>query len=96
MMSKKCVTALGIILCVGMLLVSAAAGFSKSSITPVSPRNHLTAEVSRVPRKLVLRSDAVLVEDQQTGAFLIQKKAQDVLPIASITKLINRLIIILT
>ncbi len=74
-----------IILCIGMLSVPATIGFSKSSITPASQRDS---------RKLVLRSGAALVKDQQTGEFLIQKKATAVLPIASITKLMTAMVVL--
>ena len=40
----------------------------------------------RTPR---LRSAAVIVQDQNTDEFLLSKKAQDVMPIASITKLMT-------
>jgi D-alanyl-D-alanine endopeptidase (penicillin-binding protein 7) len=83
-----------IVICVGMLSVPAATGFSKSSITPASQRYSLTAEVGRAPRKLVLRSAAALVKDQQTGEFLIQKQAAAVLPIASITKLMTAMVVL--
>ena len=68
-----------------MLSVPATIGFSKSSITPASQRDS---------RKLLLRSGAALVKDQQTGEFLIQKKATAVLPIASITKLMTAMVVL--
>ena len=74
-----------VVLCVGMLSVPATTGFSKSSITPVSQRNS---------RKLVLRSAAALVKDQETGEFLIEKQATAVLPIASITKLMTAMVVL--
>jgi D-alanyl-D-alanine endopeptidase (penicillin-binding protein 7) len=82
-----------IVLCIGMLSVPATIGFSNSSITPASDRNSLTADVRRSPRKLLLRSAAALVKDQQTGEFLIQKQATAVLPIASITKLMTAMVV---
>jgi D-alanyl-D-alanine endopeptidase (penicillin-binding protein 7) len=74
-----------IVICVGMLSVPAATGFSKSSITPAS---------QRYSRKLVLRSAAALVKDQETGEFLIEKQATAVLPIASITKLMTAMVVL--
>jgi len=74
-----------VVLCVGMLSVPATTGFSKSSITPVSQRDS---------RKLVLRSAAALVKDQETGEFLIEKQATAVLPIASITKLMTAMVVL--
>ncbi|MGD0021617.1 MAG: serine hydrolase [Smithellaceae bacterium] len=81
MSSKYRRTIMLVILCTGMLLVPATTGFSKSSITLAS-------------RKLVLRSGAALVKDQQTGEFLIQKKATAALPIASITKLMTAMVVL--
>jgi D-alanyl-D-alanine endopeptidase (penicillin-binding protein 7) len=74
-----------IVLCAGILSVPATTVFSKSSITPASQRDS---------RKLVLRSAAALVADQETGEFLIQKKATAVLPIASITKLMTAMVVL--
>ncbi|MGA2526064.1 MAG: serine hydrolase [Smithellaceae bacterium] len=85
MASKYCRTIMMVVLCVGMLSVPATTGFSKSSITPVSQRDS---------RKLVLRSAAALVKDQETGEFLIEKQATAVLPIASITKLMTAMVVL--
>ena len=74
-----------IVLCAGMLSVPATTGFSKSSITPASQKDS---------RKLVLRSAVALVADQETGEFLIEKKATAVLPIASITKLMTAMVVL--
>lgn len=48
----------------------------------------------RAPGKLVLRSAAALVEDQRTGELLVQKRAEEVLPIASITKLMTSMVVL--
>jgi D-alanyl-D-alanine endopeptidase (penicillin-binding protein 7) len=42
----------------------------------------------------VLRSSCVLVEDQQTSEFLVQKNATAVVPIASITKLMTAMVVL--
>ena len=81
MANKYCMATVVIVLCIGILSVPATTGFSKSSITPAS-------------RKLLLRSGAALVADQETGEFLIQKKAAAVLPIASITKLMTAMVVL--
>jgi D-alanyl-D-alanine endopeptidase (penicillin-binding protein 7) len=94
MTSKYSKATIMIILCIGMLSVPAATGFSKSSITPSSQRDSLTAENNRPPRQLLLRSAAAIVADQQTGEFLIQKQATAVLPIASITKLMTAMVVL--
>jgi D-alanyl-D-alanine endopeptidase (penicillin-binding protein 7) len=83
-----------IVLCIGMLLFAATTGFSESSITPSSQRDSLTAENGRAPRQLVLRSASAIVVDQETGEFLLQKKAAAVLPIASITKLMTAMVVL--
>ena len=85
MTSKYCRATIMIVLCIAMLSVTAATAFSKSSTTPVSQRDS---------RKLVLRSAAALVKDQETGEFLIQKQATAVLPIASITKLMTAMVVL--
>jgi serine-type D-Ala-D-Ala endopeptidase (penicillin-binding protein 7) len=94
MASKYYKVPLVIVLCVGMLLVPLSTGFSKSSMTPASRRNSLNAEAGRIPRNLILRSAAALVEDQETGKCLIQKQAKAVLPIASITKLMTAMVVL--
>jgi serine-type D-Ala-D-Ala endopeptidase (penicillin-binding protein 7) len=85
MTSKYCRATIIIVICIVMLSVPAATGFSNSSITPASQRDS---------RKLVLRSAVALVADQETGEFLIEKKATVVLPIASITKLMTAMVVL--
>jgi len=46
---------------------------------------------TRVPK---LRSAAVIVQDQRTGEFLLTKKAETAMPIASITKLMTAMIVL--
>lgn len=41
-----------------------------------------------------MRSSAVLVEDQQTGEYLVVKQANAVVPIASITKLMTAMVVL--
>jgi D-alanyl-D-alanine carboxypeptidase len=43
-------------------------------------------------RRLALQSSAVLVQDQTTGAILLEKNPNAVLPIASITKLMTAMV----
>jgi D-alanyl-D-alanine endopeptidase (penicillin-binding protein 7) len=47
-----------------------------------------------VPKKPEIRSAAALVADQETGELLIQKKANAILPIASITKLMTAMVVL--
>jgi len=48
----------------------------------------------RAPQQLVIRSASALVADQQTGECLVQKQAEAVLPIASITKLMTAMVVL--
>lgn len=49
------------------------------------------AKTSRIPS---LRSSAVLVQDQRTGEYLIEKQSSQVMPIASITKLMTAMVVL--
>jgi len=84
---------LGILLSWGILEAQGTIGFSKSSRSP-DHRNYSHVTAIRVPQKLILRSASALVEDQQTGECLVQKKAETVLPIASITKLMTAMVVL--
>ena len=92
--SKYSKTALVIVLCLGMLLLSASTGFSSISKKHYSHRKNITAKTGRISGNLVLGSAAAFVEDQQTGECLVQKKAGAVLPIASITKLMTAMVVL--
>ena len=85
---------LTILLYLANMTVQEAIGFSKSSKTTSAYRNHSRAEVITTPQKLVLSSASALVKDQRTGKFLVQKKAEVVLPIASITKLMTAMVVL--
>lgn len=47
-----------------------------------------------LPKRLVLRSASALVQDQATGEFLVQKRSGEVLPIASLTKLVTAMVVL--
>ena len=85
---------LGILLCGGMLTVPVTAGFAKSSRSSVAHRHYSSADATRTPQRLVLQSASALVEDQRTGECLVQKQAEAVLPIASITKLMTAMVVL--
>lgn len=85
---------LGVLLSCGMMTAQEAMGFSMSSKSLAAHRNCLRNEVSGAPKKLVLRSSSALVEDQRTGELLVQKQAEAVLPIASITKLMTAMVVL--
>ena len=46
------------------------------------------------PARLMLRSAAALVLDQQTGQTLVEKQAEAIMPIASITKLMTAMVVL--
>ena len=52
------------------------------------------SQYSSKPISLALRSGAVLVLDQETGEPLLSKNMDQVLPIASITKLMTAMVIL--
>lgn len=55
----------------------------------------LAEKGARLPSaRLQLRSSAVLVQDQRTGEYLVEKQAAQVLPIASITKLMTAMVVL--
>lgn len=83
-----------ILLCVGVLAVHETTGFQDSSTALAAYKNYAHVEVNRAPQKLVLRSASALVEDQQTGEFLVQKQVRAVVPIASITKLMTAMVVL--
>lgn len=94
MARKSVVAVLGILLCCGILVIPATTGFSKSSKSSSARGKHSKVQTLRTPQKLVLRSDSALVVDQRTGERLFEKKAEDVSPIASITKLMTAMIVL--
>jgi D-alanyl-D-alanine endopeptidase (penicillin-binding protein 7) len=93
-MRRNGILILGILLSWVMLTAQEAVGFSKSSKSLAGHKKCSRVEVSRAPQKLVLRSASALVEDQRTGELLIQKQAEAVLPIASITKLMTAMVVL--
>lgn len=93
-MRRNGILILGLLLSWGMLTAQEAVGFSKSSKSLAGHKKCSRVEVSRAPQKLVLRSASALVEDQRTGELLIQKQAEAVLPIASITKLMTAMVVL--
>jgi len=84
---------LGILLIGGLVAVQDTAGSSQSSKSPSSHRHSISKDIHQ-PQQLVLRSSCALVEDQQTGEFLVQKNTKAVVPIASITKLMTAMVVL--
>jgi D-alanyl-D-alanine endopeptidase (penicillin-binding protein 7) len=54
----------------------------------------LCAGSPRPPARLMLRSASALVLDQRTGQALVEKQAEAVMPIASITKLMTAMVVL--
>lgn len=98
MANKYSKTTLIVILSIVFFLFSFDEGFSKASKKRYQHRKHSTSQSVKKSVKnkggLVLRSAAVFVEDQNTGKCLIQKQAQAVMPIASITKLMTAMVVL--
>jgi len=85
---------LAIMLIGGITVIPNTAGFAQSSKSPASHRHYATRDTQRTPKMPVLYSSCALVEDQQTSAFLVQKNATAVVPIASITKLMTAIVVL--
>lgn len=85
---------LTVVFLVGALIVSAETAFCKSRTTVASHRKASIHDKGHFSRGLVLRSAAVLVEDQRTGELLVQKQASAIVPIASITKLMTAMVVL--
>jgi len=93
-MAHRYVLVLVILLSGAILAVQGVVGFSDASGTPATRGNYSQIKVVRAPRNLVLRSASALVEDQRTGECLVQKQAEAILPIASITKLMTAMVVL--
>ena len=93
-MAHRYVVILVILLSGVILVIQGGAGFSQASRTPAIYGNNLHAKVAGAPQNLVLHSASALVEDQRTGEYLVQKQAEAVLPIASITKLMTAMVVL--
>ena len=93
-MTHRYVVVLAILLSGAILAVQGVVGFSDASRIPVTHRNHSHVKVVRAPQNLVLRSASAWVEDQLTGECLVQKQADALQPIASITKLMTAMVVL--
>jgi D-alanyl-D-alanine endopeptidase (penicillin-binding protein 7) len=83
---KAFISALILCLVAAALPSWAAGGIRKTAVKP--------SQYSAKPAALRLRSGAVLVLDQQTGMPLFAKNTDQVLPIASITKLMTAMVVL--
>jgi len=94
MLRKHILIILGIMLMGGMVVISDAVGFLKSSSSTTSQKLYASGNVKRTPQLPVLQSSCALVEDQQTSEPFVQKNATVVVPIASITKLMTAMVVL--
>jgi len=94
MACKYGMAVLALLLIGGMPAVLEAAGPSRLSSALAVRSNDSSVEATRTARKPIIRSASAFVEDQQTGEPLLQKQAETVLPIASITKLMTAMVVL--
>jgi len=86
MTSKNRAAMLIFAICIGLFLLTISTGIAKEPNSSTQP-----GAASKMP---VLRSATALVFDQDTGEFIIQKKADAIVPIASITKLMTAMVVL--
>jgi D-alanyl-D-alanine endopeptidase (penicillin-binding protein 7) len=86
MTSKNRAAMLIFAICIGLFLLTISTGIAKEPNSSTQPGHN-----AKMP---VLRSATALVVDQDTGEFIIQKKADAIVPIASITKLMTAMVIL--
>jgi len=94
MLRKYFLILLAIMLIGGITAIPDSLGFAKSSKSPANHRRYASQDIQRISKMPVLYSSCALIEDQQTSAFLVQKNATAVVPIASITKLMTAMVIL--
>ena len=93
-MANRFIWGLVILLIGAILAIPGVVGFSDASRIPAARGYSSQLKAARAPRNLVLRSASALVEDQMTGECLIQKQAEAIMPIASITKLMTAMVVL--
>lgn len=77
-----------------ILAFPSIAEYSDTTTTPHSNNPFSMMRIEPAYPNLSLRSASVLVEDQETGEYLIEKHPDRILPIASITKLMTAMVIL--
>jgi serine-type D-Ala-D-Ala endopeptidase (penicillin-binding protein 7) len=88
------ISGLVILLGVVILAVQASIGYCDAAVTAAAQRHYSQNKPVRHQQNIVLRSASALVLDQRTGECLIQKQADAILPIASITKLMTAMVVL--
>ena len=93
-MARRYVLTSLIVLSAVILAVQVNVRFPDALTTTDAHAKYSPIKVIRTPQNLVLRSASAFVEDQRTGECLVQKQAQVILPIASITKLMTAMVVL--
>jgi serine-type D-Ala-D-Ala endopeptidase (penicillin-binding protein 7) len=93
-MTRRYILGLGILLSIAILAFPGVVGFSDASRIPSTHGNFSQMKADRSHRNLILRSASALVEDQMTGECLVEKQAEAIMPIASITKLMTAMVVL--
>ena len=93
-MAHRYVVVLVILLGAAILAFQGVVGFSDASVTATTHGKISHVKAVRASKNLILRSASALVKDQRTGECLVQKQAEAVLPIASITKLMTAMVVL--
>lgn len=90
----RLITSIAILLIGVILTVPGVVGFSDASKITSTHKKQRQIKSPPVSQDLVLYSASALVEDQMTGECLIEKQAEAVMPIASITKLMTAMVVL--
>ena len=85
---------LSILICLAMLISMTINAPARQPVKSSTQNLRGNIHAGSVPKGVVIRSAAALVEDQRTGELLLQKKAHAVVPIASITKLMTAMVVL--
>ncbi|HBI47449.1 MAG TPA: D-alanyl-D-alanine endopeptidase [Smithella sp.] len=93
-MAHKYIWGLIFFLSSAILLFPGVVGFSDASKIPSGHSKYSQVKAVQPSQNLVLRSASALVEDQITGECFVQKQADAIVPIASITKLMTAMVVL--
>ena len=93
-MAHRYILVLVLFLSSAMLMFPGVVGLSDASKIPGVHSKHSKVKSVEASHHLVLRSASALVEDQITGECFVQKQAEAIMPIASITKLMTAMVVL--
>ncbi len=85
---------LAVMMASALLTVSNDSVLAKTSKSVARHKHYRSRNTNRQEQFLVLRSACALVEDQQSSRLIVQKNAEAVMPIASITKLMTAMVVL--